>query len=87
MAVVEIEKLTKTYQLGDFQLHALYKIDLSIDQGDYVAIMGPSGSGKSTLLNVLGCLEKPSDGIYRLADQDVAKMHDDQLSAIRGKRI
>ncbi len=87
MSIVAIEKLSKVYSLGTLELFALRDLDLSIEQGQYVAIMGPSGSGKSTLLNVLGCLDRPSRGTYRLAGEDVSRLDDDELSAIRGSQI
>ena len=87
MAVVNTEKLCKTYQLGSVQLPALQDMDLEIEQGRYVAIMGPSGSGKSTLLNLLGCLDKPTSGRYWLGGKDVSELDDNQLSLIRGKSI
>ncbi len=87
VAIVNIENLSKRYIIGSNELFALRNVDLSIEQGEYLAIMGPSGSGKSTLLNLLGCLDKPSSGIYQLAGEDVSKLDDDELSAIRGLRI
>jgi len=87
MAIVAIENLCKAYKIGSFELFVLRDMNLSIEQGQYVAIMGPSGSGKSTLLNVLGCLDRPTRGTYRLAGQDVSKLNDDDLSMIRGSRI
>jgi putative ABC transport system ATP-binding protein len=87
MSIVAIENLSKVYQLGSFELFALRDLDLSIEQGQYVAIMGPSGSGKSTLLNMLGCLDRPTRGTYRLAGEDVSGLDDDELSRIRGAQI
>lgn len=87
MSIVAIENLCKAYHLGSLELFALHGLDLSIEQGEYVAIMGPSGSGKSTLLNVLGCLDRPTSGTYKLGGEDVAKLDDDELSKIRGSRI
>lgn len=86
-AIVAIENLCKVYQLGSLELRVLRDLDLSIEQGEYVAIMGPSGSGKSTLLNVIGCLDRPTSGKYFLGGQNVAELEDDQLSLIRGARI
>ncbi len=87
MAVVDIQKLSKTYQLGSVQVPALQEVDLQIEPGQFVAVMGPSGSGKSTLLNLLGCLDRPTSGRYYLGGEDVSSLDDDRLSLIRGKRI
>jgi putative ABC transport system ATP-binding protein len=87
MSIVAIENLSKVYSLGTLELFALRDLDLSIEQGQYVAIMGPSGSGKSTLLNMLGCLDRPTRGTYRLAGEDVSGLDDDELSMIRGSQI
>jgi putative ABC transport system ATP-binding protein len=87
MEVVKIEKMSKTYMMGQTQLHALKEVDLAVSRGQYLAIMGPSGSGKSTLLNLLGCLDRPSSGRYYLGGSDVSHMDDTELSQIRGKRI
>ena len=87
MAIVKIEKLCKSYFLGSYTLPVLKDMDLTFEEGEYVAIMGPSGSGKSTLLNVLGCLDRPTSGRYFLGDRDVSNLSDDELSFIRGQRI
>jgi len=87
MAIVSIENVHKTYRLGERDLSVLRGLNLTIQEGEYIAIMGPSGSGKSTLLNVLGCLDRPTCGRYLLAGRDVSALDDDQLSAIRGSRI
>ncbi len=87
MSIVNFKNVFKKYRMGKIQVSALQSIDLQIEEGEYVAIMGPSGSGKSTLLNLLGCLDKPSEGIYELDGQDVSKLDDEQLSTIRGKKI
>ncbi len=87
MAIVAIENLCKVYQLGALELRVLRDLNFSIEQGEYVAIIGPSGSGKSTLLNVIGCLDRPTSGDYFLGGQNVAELKDDQLSLIRGARI
>ncbi len=86
-AIVELTQVRKTYVMGAVQVHALKGVDISIKEGEYVAIMGSSGSGKSTLLNMLGCLDRPSSGTYLLGGEDVSQMDDDQLSAIRNRRI
>ena len=85
--VLVMDKLCKNYQLGSTLLRVLREIDLTIHNGEYVAIMGPSGSGKSTLLNMIGCLDRPSSGDYLLGGQSVAQLDDDELSNIRGARI
>jgi len=85
--MIELEQITKVYQMGAVEVHALRGVSLQIDQGEFVSIMGPSGSGKSTLMNVLGCLDAPSEGSYRLHDQDVSRLDDRQLARIRNKEI
>ncbi|MDT7641372.1 MAG: putative transport system ATP-binding protein [Pseudonocardiales bacterium] len=85
--MVELEGIKKSYQMGDVEMPVLHGIDLTIEDGDMVAIMGPSGSGKSTLMNILGCLDVPSAGRYRLDGIDVSGLTKRQLSRIRGTKI
>lgn len=85
--MIEMKNLTKTYEMGTQVVHALRGVDLTIAEGEFVAIMGPSGSGKSTLMNMLGCLDIPSGGIYKLDGIDVSDMSPDERSRIRNKRI
>ncbi len=85
--LIETTDLRKDYTLGDTVVHALAGVSLSIDAGEFVAVMGPSGSGKSTFMNMIGCLDRPSRGGYRLAGEDVAGMSADQLAAVRNRRI
>jgi putative ABC transport system ATP-binding protein len=87
MALIEIENLTKTFQMGEVQVHALQGVSLGIEKGEMVAIMGPSGSGKSTLMNVLGCLDQPTSGTYWLDGVDVGSLDDDALARIRSQKI
>ena len=86
-ALIQCEDLWKVYRLGDVEVQALRGLDLSIEQGEFVAIMGASGSGKSTLMNILGCLDQPTKGRYRLNGIDVAAMRPDQLAEIRNRQI
>ena len=79
--------MTKVYRMGDIEVRALRGIDLAIDEGEFVAIMGASGSGKSTLMNLLGCLDQPTEGSYVLDGIDVAELGDDDLAVIRNRRI
>lgn len=85
--VIKIRNIIRDFPLGQETVHVLKGIDLDINRGEYVAIMGPSGSGKSTLMNILGCLDTPTDGTYILNDQDVSKMTDDELAEIRNQEI
>lgn len=87
MSVIEIENVTKTYQMGETEVHALRGVSLHVEHGEMVAIVGPSGSGKSTLMNIIGCLDLPSNGIYRLDGVDVHKLNDDALAEIRNQKI
>jgi putative ABC transport system ATP-binding protein len=83
----EMEELTRVYQLGPQEIYALRGVNLTVDHGEYVAIMGPSGSGKSTLMNIIGCLDTPSSGRYLLDGIAVETMNDDELAAVRNKKI
>ncbi len=86
-AVIEIKNLVKDYKLGQVPVHVLKDISFEIERGDFVSIMGPSGSGKSTLMNILGCLDKPTSGSYKLDGISVANLSRDQLAEIRNKKI
>lgn len=85
--VIEIKNIRRDFPLGQEIVKVLKGIDLNIEKGDYVALMGPSGSGKSTLMNLLGCLDTPTEGTYLLNGQDVSSMTDDELAEIRNKEI
>jgi putative ABC transport system ATP-binding protein len=86
-SIVRFEDVQKTYQMGPVTVPALRGVSLDLFAGEYVSIMGPSGCGKSTLLNLLGCLDRPTSGRYFLGGDDVSKLDDDALSAIRGARL
>ena len=87
MALIEARDLWKTYEMGAEQVHALRGVSLTIEKGEYVAIMGPSGSGKSTLMNLIGCLDTPTRGEYYLNGKKVSAMGDDELANIRNREI
>ena len=86
-AVITLEGITKTYVNGKLTVPVLHGIDLSIYEGEFTSIMGPSGSGKSTFMNILGCLDRPTSGSYRLDGEEVAHLGDDELAYVRNKRI
>jgi putative ABC transport system ATP-binding protein len=85
--LIEVRALTKVYKMGVEEVRALDGVDLDIERGEYVAIMGASGSGKSTFMNILGCLDTPSGGSYKLGGEMVSSLNDDQLAAIRNRQI
>ena len=85
--MIEMRNITKSYEMGAQVVHALRGVDLDINEGEFVAIMGPSGSGKSTLMNVIGCLDTPSSGSYRLDGIDVGQMSDDEQARIRNQQV
>ena len=87
MPMIETRDLWKTYVMGDEEIHALRGVSISIERGEYVAIMGPSGSGKSTLMNLIGCLDTPSRGTYLLNGKEVSLMNDNELARIRNEEI
>ena len=87
MSLIQLTDISKTYDLGEVKVHALKATDLTIEKGDYVALIGPSGSGKSTLMNTLGCLDRPTTGSYELDGEQVAKMSRNARADIRNRKI
>jgi putative ABC transport system ATP-binding protein len=87
MNIINLENISRVYQVGSEEVHALDDVSLKIDSNEYVAIMGPSGSGKSTLMNILGCLDTPTSGTYDLKGTDVSDMSDNELAEVRNREI
>ncbi|MFZ3137503.1 MAG: ABC transporter ATP-binding protein [Thermodesulfovibrionales bacterium] len=87
MALIEAKEITKIYRIGDIQVKALRDVFVTIEKGEFVAVMGPSGSGKSTFMNILGCLDKPTSGEYLLENIHIGDLGRDELAAIRNKKI
>ena len=86
-AIIQVTELRKDYQIGEVTVHALRKVDMQINKGDFVAIMGASGSGKSTMLNIIGCLDKPTDGEYLLDGVNIGKLNRNQLAGLRNNKL
>lgn len=87
MSLIRLQNISRTYQMGSETIHALRDVSLSVERGEYVAIMGPSGSGKSTLMNLLGCLDTSTSGSYELNGTNVSELDDNQLAEIRNREI
>ena len=85
--IIKVKNIKKSYQVGTQEVHALRGIDLSVEKGEFMAIMGPSGSGKTTLMNIIGCLDTPTSGTYELNGKSVGSLEDDELAGIRNKEI
>src|SRR5664280_2947265 len=86
-SLIELKDIQKTYRIGDSEYPVLKGIDLKIESGEFIALMGPSGSGKSTLLNIVGCLDRPTSGRFKLLGQDVSRTSDDELARLRREEL
>src|SRR5215207_8612081 len=87
MKLIDLQDVRKVYHLGEVKVHALRRVSLNIDKGEFVALMGPSGSGKSTLMNTLGCLDRPTGGSYLLSGQEIVTMSADDRAKVRNREI
>jgi putative ABC transport system ATP-binding protein len=85
--LIDVRDLTKVYEMGDIQVHALRGVTFTVESGEFIAIVGPSGSGKSTMMDILGCLAKPSEGEYYLEEQEVGQLSDNRLAEIRNRKV
>ena len=87
MALIELDKVSKVYRMGDVEVHAMREVSLVVEERDFVAVMGSSGSGKSTLMNIIGCLDRPTSGAYRLDDDEVSRLDRRALAGVRNKTL